>query len=187
MIFCLKSYLPVRWIAANPPAHAELETPSGDALQRVDVEKNLSLNDVFAIVMGADKFVESSWERSSDDPRMRARMFDMIYKVARQHHQRFADHHLNVQLSFSSKLFINVVERFRHPLTGGLRPKEKKTAGQQRAELLRVKVNRVLHETYRQEKEGFDPLPSFKKRLAEQFAFLKERAEEFNASIELAE
>ena len=109
----------------------------------MDVEKNLSLGDVFAIVMNADQFVESSWERSSDDPRMRARMIDVIYKVARQHHQRFADHYLNVQLSFSSKLFLNVVERFRHPFTGGLRPKKKRTVGQQRAELLRVNVNRV--------------------------------------------
>ena len=187
VVFCLKSYLPVLWIAANPQAYAELEAPSGESLQRVDVEKNLSLSDVFALVMGADKFVESSWERSPDDPRMRARMTDMIYKVARQNHQRFADHYLNVPLSFSSKLSINVVERFRHPFTGGLRPKKKKTAGQQRAELLPVNVIRVLHETYCHVKEGFDPLISFKKRLAEQFAILKKRAEEFNASIELAE
>ncbi len=187
MIFCLKSYLPVRRIAANSQAYAELELATEGSLQRLEVEKNLSLNDVFAIVMNADKFVESSWERSSDDPKMRARMIDIIYKVAKQHHQLFADYYLNVQLSFSSKLFINVVERFRHPFTGGLKPKKKKTAGQQRAELLRVNGNRVLHETYCQVKEGFEPLPSFKKRLAEQFAILKERAEEFNASLELAE
>ncbi len=105
VIFSLKNYLPVRWIAANPQAYADLEAPSEESLQRVDVEKNLALNDVFAIVMGADKFVEGSWERSSDDPRMRARMTDIIYKVAKQHHQRFADNYLNVQLSFSSKLF----------------------------------------------------------------------------------
>ena len=60
-------------------------------------------------------------------------------------------------------------------------------AGQQRAEYLRVKVNRVLYETYCQLKEGFEPVPSFRKRLAEQFAVLKARVEEFNASIELAE
>ncbi len=37
VIFCLKNYLPVRWIAANPQAYAELEAPTEDSLQRVDV------------------------------------------------------------------------------------------------------------------------------------------------------
>ncbi len=93
---------------------------------------------------------------------MRAKMIDVVYKVARQHHVRFYDQNLPFQLSFSSKTFISVVDYFRPPFNGGVRPMERKTA-----ELLRVNVNRVMHETYCQMKEAFAPLPSFKKRLSE--------------------
>ncbi len=98
VIFCVKNYLPVRWIAANPTAFSQVEAPTEESLKRVDVEKNLSLCDVFSVMM--TDFVENSWERRFDDPRMRARMIDIVYKVARQHHDRFADQYSPFQLSF---------------------------------------------------------------------------------------
>ncbi len=183
VMFCVKNYLPVRWIAANPTAFRQVEAPTEESLKGV-VEEYLPLCSVFSVMMAADEFVENSWERSSDDPRMRARMIDVVYKVARQHHDGFAVQYSPFQLSFSSKIFISVTDYLRQPFTGGLRPRERKTAEQQRAELLRVNVNRVMHETYCQMKDGFAPLPSFKKRLNEQFTILEERARKFNESIE---
>ena len=66
VIFSLKSYLPVRWIAANPKVFRGLEIPSADSFQRLDVDRSSALNDVFATVMSADSFVESSRERSCE-------------------------------------------------------------------------------------------------------------------------
>ena len=152
VIFSVKNYLPVRWIAANPTAFRQVEAPTEESLKGV-VEEYLPLCSVFSVMMAADEFVENSWERSSDDPRMRARMIDVVYKVARQHHDRFAGQYSPFQLSFSSKIFFGVTDYFRQPFTGGVRPRERKTAEQQRAELLRVNVNRVIHETYCQLKE----------------------------------
>ena len=47
-----------------------------------------------------------------------------------------------------------------------------------------MNVNRVIHETYCQMKEGFAALPFFKKRMNEQFTILEERAKRFNDTIE---
>ncbi len=184
VIFCVKNYLPVRWIGANPTAFKQMDAPTEESLKKVNVEKSLSLCDVFSVMMAADEFVESSWERSSDDPRKRTKKIGIVYKVARQHHVRFADHYLPCQLSFSSKIFISVIDYLRQPFTGGVRPRERRTAEQERAELLRVNVNRVVYGTYCQKKQGFAPLPSFKKRLSEQFTILEERAKRFNDTIE---
>ncbi len=78
-----------------------------------------------------------------------------------------------------------MIEYSRQPFTGGVRPREGKTAEQQRsAELLRVIVNRVVQESYCQLKEEFAPLPSFKKKLNEQYTILEERAKRLNDTIE---
>ena len=123
VIFCIKNYLPVRWIAANTTAFKQVEAPTEECLKRVDVEKNFSLCDVFSVMMAADEFVEVSWDRSLGDPRMRARMIDVVYKVARQHHVRFADQFLPFQLCFSSNIFITIIDYFRQLFTGGVRPR----------------------------------------------------------------
>ncbi len=53
-----------------------------------------------------------------------------------------------------------------------IKPKKRVNAQQQRAELLRTNVNRVILEIYCQNKESFDPLRSFRDRLEEQFNLL---------------
>ncbi len=96
----------------------------------------------------------------------------------------FADQFLPFQLSLSSKTVISVVDYFRQPFTGGVRPRERNTAEQQRAELFRVNVNRVMHEAYCQMREGFATMSIFKKTLNEQFNILEEGAKKFNDAIE---
>ena len=184
VIFPVKHYLPVRWIAENGKAFGEGASPSAESLSRLNPTASLSLSDVFATILGADQHTSDSWERISDNPRERARMIDVVYKVARQHHDRFESAYAPYQLQFNSKLFLKVVGSFRQPFTGGIRPKKRVRAEQQGAELLRTNVNRVLHEVYCQYKEGFDPLPSFNARLEEQFLVMKQRAEKHNAEVE---
>ena len=75
-------------------------------------------------------------------------MIDIVYRVARQHHRQHRQAYAPYQLQFNSKLFLNVTNSFRQPFTGGIRPRKKVTAEQQRAELLKTNVNRVIHEVY---------------------------------------
>ncbi len=114
-------------------------------------------------------------------------MNDIVYKVARQHHEHFASAYAPYQLQFDSKLFLKVADSFRQPFTGRVRPRKEVTAEQQRPELLKTNVNRVIHEVYCQYKEGFDPMPSFNTRLEEQFTILQKRAEKHNAEVEEAQ
>ncbi len=64
VIFSPENYRPVRSIAAN---HRDEPFPERCVLCR-------------------DSFVETSFERSSDDPKMQARRIDVVYEVAEQHH-----------------------------------------------------------------------------------------------------
>ena len=98
VIFSVKHYLPVRWIAENGKAFREGALPSAESLSRLNPTASLSLSDVFATIMGADQHTSDSWERSSDNPRERARMIDVVYNVARQPQDRFENayaHHSN--------------------------------------------------------------------------------------------
>ncbi len=108
-------------------------------------------------------------------------MIDFVYKIARQHHQVFAEVYNRYTLLVTAPLCQRVIASFRHPLTGGIKPKRRQLALQQRAELLRTNVNRVMHEIYCQNKESFDPLPSFNSRLDEQFRFIEQRVERHNS------
>ncbi len=81
-------------------------------------------------------------------------------------------------------LFLDVVDSFRHPFTGGIRPKKRASAEQQRGELLKNNVNRVLHEMYCQIKEEFPPMHSFNQRLEEQYAIQCERVKRHNEELE---
>ncbi len=134
--------------------------------------------------MNADSHSRDSWERSVDDPKMRAYMLDFAYKVARQHHGLFENSYAPFQLRYKPHLFLDVVDSFRHPFTGGIRPKERATAEQQRGELLKNNVNRVLHEMYCQIKEEFPPMHSFNQRLEEQYAIQCERVRKHNEGLE---
>ncbi len=114
-------------------------------------------------------------------------MIDIVYKVARQHHDGFEYAYKPYQLQFNWKLFLKVTGSFQQPFTGGIRPRKKVTAEQQRAELLGTNVNRVIHEAYCRYKVEFDPMPSFNTRLDEQFVILQKRANKHNAKVEEAQ
>ncbi len=84
VIFSVKYYLPVRWIAENGKAFREGALPSAESLSRLNPTASLSLNDVFATIMGADQHTSDSWERSSDNPRER-----VIHEVYCQYKEGF--------------------------------------------------------------------------------------------------
>ncbi len=159
VMFSVKYYLPVRWIAENGKVFKEGALPSAESLNRLNPTASLSLNDVFATIMGAYQHTSGMWERNSDNPPERARMIDIVYKVARQHQYLFENAYAPFQLQFNCKLFLKVAGSFRQPFTGGIRPKKRVTTEQQRAELLRTNVNRVNYEVYCHYKEWFDPMP----------------------------
>ena len=184
VVFAVKYYLPVRWIAANPSAYLRDELPTIESFTKLDVTMSLSVADVFALFLNADEHCRDSWERSSDDPRERARMLDFINKIARQHHRRYEDQYDAFTLRIATPLQLRVIASFRHPFTGGIKPKKRVNAQQQRAELLRTNVNRVIHEIYSQNKESFHPLPSFNDRLEEQFNLLEERVKRHNELVD---
>ena len=77
-------------------------------------------------------------------------------------------------------MHVRVTASFRHPFTGGIKRKKRVNAQQQRAELLRTNVIRVIHEVYCQNKESFDPLPSFNDSLED---LLKERTRRHNELV----
>ncbi len=94
--------------------------------------------------------------------------------------------------------FLDVFDSSRHPFTGGVRPKKRATAEQQRGELLKSNVNRVLHamlhagvtrrvihlgQMYCQIKEEFPPMDSFIQRLEEQYVQC-ERVKRHNEELE---
>ena len=72
VIFSLKGYLPVRWIAANPKFFRELSLPTNETLAKIDMSKDLSLADTFAIICDAEKHVRDSWGREEGNPRSAA-------------------------------------------------------------------------------------------------------------------
>ena len=109
---------------------------------------------------------------------------DFIYKIARQHHNLFENSYASFQLRYKPHLFLDVLDSFRHPFTGGIRPKKRATAEQQRGELFKNNRNRVLHEMYCQIKEEFPPMHSFNQRLEEQYAIQCERVKRHNEGLE---
>ncbi len=112
IIFALKYYLPVRWIVGNPKAFLRREAPTAASFEELDVNLNLSLSDVFSICVAADDHSRDSWDRSSDDPRVRAHMINFIYTVARQHHQVFAELYNRYTLLVTVPLCQRVVASF---------------------------------------------------------------------------
>ncbi len=158
IIFAVKYYLPVRWIMDNSVAYLRDELPTVKSFKKLDVTTSLSVADVFAFFVNADEHCRDSWERSSDDPRERARMLDFIYKIARQHHRRYVDQYDAFTLRLAVPVHVRVAASFRHPFTGGIKPKKRVNA-QCCAVLLRTNVNRVIHEVCCQNKESFYPLP----------------------------
>ena len=157
----------MRWIVANPKAY-KAKIPTAESFAQL----NLSLSETFATFLESDSHSRESWETCADDPRTRAHMQDFIYKIAQQHPSLFENAYAPFQLRQKLYLFLDVVDSFRHPFTGGLRPKKRATAEQQRGELLKNNVNRVLHEMYSQIKEEFPPMYSFHRRLEEQYTIL---------------
>ncbi len=117
-------------------------------------------------------------------PLVCVRMLDFIYKIARQHHRRYKDQYEAYTLKVPLQLHTKVIASFCHPFTGGIKPKKRVNTQQQRAELLRTNVSRVIHEVYCQNKESFDPLPSFDDRLEEQFNLLEERMKRHNELVD---
>ena len=111
-------------------------------------------------------------------------MLDFIYKIARQHHGLFENSYAPFQLRYKPQLFLDVVDSFRRPFTGEIHPKKRATAEQQRGELLKNNVRRVLHEMYRQIKEDFPPMHSFNQRLEEQYSIQCERVKRHNEGLE---
>ncbi len=133
---------------ANPEAFKEKNVPTADSFAKMNLTRSMSLSETFAICLDTDSHSRDSWERSVDDPKMRAYMLDYIYKIARQYQSLFENSYAPFQLRYKPHFFLDVVDSFRHPFTGGLRPKKRATPEQQRGELLKTNVNRVLHEMY---------------------------------------
>ena len=63
--------------------------PTEERFAENDMAKDLSLCDVIAVVLDADKHVRESWDREAANPRSAARMTKIIYEVARAHHNKF--------------------------------------------------------------------------------------------------
>ncbi len=118
----------------------------------LDVTMSFSVAGVFVFFLIAE-------DRSSDDPRERVRLLDFVYKIARQHHRGFGHKYDAFTLQVPEPIHTRVAASFRHSSTGGNKPKKRVNARQQREELLRTNVNRVIHKVYYQNKESFDPLP----------------------------
>ena len=144
VIFAVKFYLPVRWIVGNSKAFIRQDAPTAASFTELDVNRNLSLSDIFSVCVAADDHSRDSWDRSSDNPRERVHMIDFIHKIARQHLERYAELYNQYTLLVTVPLCQRVVASFRHPR--GIKPKRRQQAMQQRAELLRTNVNRVMHE-----------------------------------------
>ncbi len=111
-------------------------------------------------------------------------MLYFICRIARQHHKRYEEVYVFFQSNFDSFSFRDVVASFRHQLTGGIHPTKRDTAEQQRGDLLKTNVIRVIHEMYCQLKEVFPHLPSFNSRVEEKFSILVQRAKRHNAEVE---
>ncbi len=79
----------MRWIVANPKAYKVKKIPTAESFAQLNLAKSLSLSETFATFLESDSHSRESWERSVDDPRMRAQMLDFIYKIARQQHSPF--------------------------------------------------------------------------------------------------
>ncbi len=125
VIFSLKHYLPVRWIAANPKGYRELSLPTNETLSKIHMSKYLSLADTFAIIFDADKHVRDSWGREEGNPRSAARMIKVVFEVAKQHHEKNQRQYDEFTLEFADQLFVDAVDTFRHQMTGGIRPSKK--------------------------------------------------------------
>ncbi len=112
VILSVKHHLPVRWIAENAKSFLERVLTSPERLSKLNPTASFSLNEVFATIMSANRHTSDSWERSSDNPRERAMMIDIVYKVARQHHDRFECAYAPYEPQFNSKLFLKVTSSF---------------------------------------------------------------------------
>ncbi len=178
VLFNVKQYLPVRWIASNPKAYRDGDMPTEANFAKIDMSKDLSLCDVFCIVLDADKHVRESWDREAANPRSAARMTKVIFEVARAHHDKYQAQYDRYTLEFDKKLFIESANSFRHQLTGGIRPEVQSSANEQRKELLRLNLTHVFHEVYCKLKENFPQLPSFPKILSEQTELLQSRLDD---------
>ena len=149
--------------------------PTEATFAKIDMSKDLSLCDVFAIVLDADKHVRESWDREAANPRSAARMIKVIFEVARAHHDKFQAQYDQFTLEFDKKLFVESADSFRHQLTGGIRPQSQENASEQKRELLRLNLTHVFHKIFCKLKENFPPLPSFPKIFTEQTGLLQNR------------
>ncbi len=137
---------------ANPVAYLRDDLPTVESFKKLDVTTSLSVADVFAFSVNADEHCRDSWERSSDDLRELRHMLEFIYKMARHHHRRYEDQYDAFTLRVAVPVHARVAASLRHPFTGGIKPKRRVNAQEQRAELLRTSVNRVIHEIYCQKR-----------------------------------
>ena len=149
--------------------------PTEATFAKIDRAKDLSLCDVFSIVLDADKHVRESWDREATNPRSAARMTKVVFEVARVHHDKFQAQYDRCTLEVDKKFFVESANSFRHQLTGGMRPENQKSASEQWRELLRLNLTHVLHEFYCKLKENVPPLPSLPKILTEQAELLQTR------------
>ncbi len=159
VIFSLKHYLPVCWIAANHKGYRELSLPTNETLAKIDMSKDLSLADTFAIIFDADKHVRDSSGREEGNHRSAARMIKVVFEVAKQHHEKNQRQYDEFTLQLADQLFVDAVDSFRHQMTGGIRPLKKDALEDQKSELLRLNLNRVFHEVYCKPKKSFPHCP----------------------------
>ncbi len=87
---------------------------------------SLSVADVFVFFISGDNNCRDSRERSSHDPREGARMLDFVYKST--YHRRFVDQYDAFNLKVPVPIHMRVVASFRHPFTGGIKPKKRVNA-----------------------------------------------------------
>ncbi len=125
--------------------------------------KDISLSDVFSEAWNADAHARPAWKRDAVCPTNAARMIEIIWEAAKQHHQRFETQYAPYQLELGVEVFRKALDAASHQFTGGLRPTEQLSLKTQKMELLRLNVNHVCHEIYCRTKRIFRPFPSIKR------------------------
>ncbi len=124
--------------------------PAEAPFAKIDMAKDVSLCDVFAVVLDVDKHVRESWDREAANLPSAARGTKFIFEVALANHNNFQ-------------------------LTEGMRPENPNSATEQRKELWRLNLTHVFHEVYCKLKENFPTLNSHPKNLKERTKILQTR------------
>ena len=151
-------------------------------MRKVDYRKQIDLFDTFIKLMGTPKEIEIRWSRRQHHPRIRAYMIGMLFQLAKEHqnkytmcYQYFQIPHMHPNICFRAQ------KLFQEPLTGGMRPQKPRRSKDPRkdvvSQLVRLNLQRTLHELCCGKEEGIVPLPNFIKKLKEKEKWMACRRE----------